>query len=83
MTDARAAAVKAHAAARTCLDSAARAAARAAGHSAGTAHMRGHARVAAAYAIAATASAFPNQMEEAIEAEKKWQIERLAPTART
>ena len=47
---ARAAAVAAHAAARTAKHPSAIAAARAAGHAAATAHMAGHAQIASAYA---------------------------------
>jgi hypothetical protein len=47
---ARAAALAAHAAARSCHDAGARAAARASGHAAATAHVAGHAPHAAAYA---------------------------------
>lgn len=74
---ARAAAVAAHAAARACTHPAATAAARAAGHAAATAHLPAHARGAAAYAITATASAAPDQMEAAITSEQRWQMQQL------
>ena len=76
---ARAAAVAAHAAARTCTQPAATAAARATGHAAATAHMPVHARGAAAYAITATAAAAPDPRENAINAERQWQIQQLPP----
>ena len=66
MSEARAAALAAHAAARGADHAAARAAASAAGHAAATAHVAGHARHAAAYAVtAATAT------------ERDWQYRRL------
>jgi len=57
VSEARAAAFSAHAAARDADDAAARAAARAAGHAAATAHVAGHARAAVAYAAKAEAAA--------------------------
>ena len=54
LSEARAAAFAAHAAARDTDQAAARAAARAAGHTAATAHVSGHARHAATYAVIAT-----------------------------
>ena len=79
MRMARAAAVKAHAAARETVHPAAVAAARAAGHAAATAHMIQHARGAAAYAIvSAAADATTQQQNSAITAEREWQIAKLA-----
>ena len=57
ISEARAAAFAAHAAARDTNHSAARAAARAAGHAAATAHVAGHAQHAANYAAAAAEAA--------------------------
>lgn len=75
---ARAAAVKAHAAAREAGHPAAVAAARAAGHAAGIAHMVGHARDAAAYAlVSAAAAASEDGQGSAVSAEKEWQLARL------
>ena len=54
LSEARAAAFAAHAAARDADQAAARAAARAADHAAATAHVAGHARHAATYAVIAT-----------------------------
>ena len=59
MSEARVAAVAAHAAARDVDQAAARAAARAAGHAAATAHMPAHAPHAAAYAVKASTYAAP------------------------
>jgi hypothetical protein len=56
MSEVRAAACSAHAAARDADDASARAAARAAGQAAATAHVAGHARHAAAYAVTAAAA---------------------------
>lgn len=74
--DARQSAFAAHAAARETQDEAAVAAARAAGQAVSTAHLFGHAIHASTYAAkaAAYASGFG---EGAIEAERKWQLERL------
>jgi len=72
MSEVRAAAFAAHAAARTADHPAARAAARAAGHAAATAHVAGHARHAATYAVAAATSA------AAVNAvERDWQYRSL------
>jgi len=57
VSEARSAAISAHAAARDAEDGAARAAARAAGHAAATAHVAGHARAAASYAVKAAGEA--------------------------
>jgi hypothetical protein len=75
LTEARAAAVAGHAAARMCEHPAAQAAARAAGHAAGTAHMARHAIEAAAYAITAAAAAKPEYVEEAVACEREWQVQ--------
>jgi len=79
MSEVRAAALAAHAAARDADHAAARAAARAAGHAAATAHVAGHARHAAAYAVtAATAAAVPTAASAATATERDWQYRRLA-----
>jgi hypothetical protein len=70
MSEVRAAALAAHAAARDAFHAAARAAARAAGHAAATVHVAGHARHAAAYAITAAGSA-------SAATERDWQYRRL------
>ena len=78
MSDARAAAFAAHAAARDADDAAARAAARAAGHAAATAHVAAHARHAATYAVtAATDAADPTAAAAVTAAEREWQHQRL------
>jgi len=78
MSEARAAAFAAHAAARDTDHAAARAAARAAGHAGATAHVAGHARHAAAYAVnAATAAAIPADAGTAAATERDWQCRRL------
>ena len=78
VSQARAAAFSAHAAARDADHAAARAAARAAGHAAATAHVAGHARHAAAYAVkAATAAAIPTVAGTASATEGDWQRRRL------
>jgi hypothetical protein len=66
VSEARAAAFAAHAAARDADHAAARAAARAAGHAAATAHVAGHAHHAAAYAVTAASAT-----------ERDWQYRRL------
>lgn len=68
MSEARRAALAAHAAARAADHPAARAAARAAGHAAATAHVARHAVHAAAYAVAAA---------DATATEREWQYRRL------
>jgi hypothetical protein len=70
--DARAASVRAHAAARAMTNPAAVAAARAAGHAAATAHMADHSLGAALYAQKALLAA-----DASVEAERAWQIHRL------
>lgn len=78
MTEARGAALAAHAAARNTDDDSARLAARAAGHAAATAHVAGHAQHAANYAIKAMSAApIVNADEEAVCAERDWQYELL------
>jgi hypothetical protein len=78
VSQARDAALAAHAAARAADHAAARAAARAAGHAAATAHVAGHARHAAAYAVnAATAAAIPTAAGTAAATERDWQCRRL------
>lgn len=64
LSEARAAAFAAHAAARDADDAAARAAARAGGHAAATAHVAGHARHAATYAVAAVTCATGDAAKE-------------------
>ena len=76
VTEARSAALAAHAAARKADHPAARAAARAAGHAAATAHVARHARHAAAYAVTAAAAALPADASAAA-AERDWQCRRL------
>ena len=70
VSEARTAALAAHAAARDADDAAACAAARAAGHAAATAHVAGHARGAASYAVKASAAS-------AATTESDWQHRRL------
>jgi hypothetical protein len=78
MMMARAAAVKAHAAARECDHPVAIAAARAAGHAAATAHSIRHARGAAAYAIvSAVASTTADRCDLVASVERDWQITKL------
>ncbi|MEJ7819948.1 MAG: putative immunity protein [Rubrobacteraceae bacterium] len=78
MSEVRAAAIAAHAAARDADQAAARAAARATGHAAATAHMAAHAPHAAAYAVkAATYAAVPTDSAAAITKERDWQYRRL------
>jgi hypothetical protein len=77
MSEARAAAFAAHAAARDADHAAARAAARAAGHAAATAHVAGHAHHAATYAVtAATYAAVPNDAATTA-TERDWQDRHL------
>ena len=78
MSEARAAAFGAHAAARSADHHAARAAARAAGHAAATAHVADHARHAAGYAVTAAAHAADPADAAAVTAtERDWQYRRL------
>ena len=72
MSEARAAAFAAHAAARAVDDTEARAAARSAGHAAATAHVADHAVHSAAYAI----SAIPD-INAAPAREREWQYQHL------
>ncbi len=78
MSEARAAAFAAHAAARDAGNAAATAAARAAGHAAATAHVAGHAAHAATYA--AKAAAYASTTEDAADAVAKireWQYRQV------
>ena len=76
--EARAAALKAHAAARETGQAAAQYAARAAGHAVATAHMADHALEAATYAVKAVGAATDEQTESAaIGQERAWQKEYL------
>jgi hypothetical protein len=77
MSEVRAAAFAAHAAARDADHAAARAAARAAGHAAATAHVAGHARHAAAYAVTAASDAAVSTDAAATATERDWQCRRL------
>jgi hypothetical protein len=81
--EARAAALKAHAAARASAIGAARAAARAAGHAAATAHVAEHALRAAEYAIQAMQAGCGGR-DDAIAAvrERAWQQKRLPARVR-
>jgi hypothetical protein len=79
LAEARARAQRAHAAAHSTDDVAARAAARAAGHAAATAHVPGHARHAAAYAATAVASASNGGAAIAQRRECEWQAQQLPP----
>lgn len=84
MSEARQAAFAAHAAARAVDDVAARAAARSTGHAAATAHVAAHARHAAAYAAkAVAAAAVPADVEAAVAAEHRWQVQRLPELLRS
>jgi len=83
MTEARQAAVAAHAAARAA-SGAAREAARAAGHAAATAHMADHELGAAAYAIRAVRmGSSADHRDEAGRSECQWQREQLPAAIRT
>jgi hypothetical protein len=82
VADARTRASRAHAAARSSDDAAARAAARAAGHAAASAHVAGHARHAAAYAAHAVAAASDGAALTARLGECEWQAQRLPPHLR-
>ena len=73
MTDARAAAFVAHAAARDTDDERASFVARAAGHAAASAHVADHAKHAAAYALKAVID---------VHSESDWQRQQLAPHLR-
>ena len=73
VSEARTAALAAHAAARDADDAAARAAARAAGHAAATAHVAGHARGAASYAVKAVKAVTGSDAAT----ESDWQYRRL------
>ncbi len=78
LSDERAAAFAAHAAARNAEDAAARAAARAAPHAAATAHVPEHARHAASYAIKAVTSAANHaDATSAAAKERDWQVQHL------
>ncbi len=75
MNEVRAAAIAAHAAARDCEHSGARAAARASGHAAATAHVVTHAPHAANYAVTAAEA-------EGIVGEREWQFRHLSKRLR-
>ena len=78
VSEARAAALAAHAAARAVEDPAARGAARAAGHAAATAHVPEHARAAGTYGVAAAANAAGAvDGSAAAGEEREWQLRRL------
>lgn len=77
MSEARAAAISAHAAARDAYEPAARAAARSTGHAAATAHMAAHAPHAAAYAVKAVTGAASTNSDAAPDKERDWQYQRL------
>lgn len=77
MSEARAAAFAAHAAARNADEAPARAAARAAAHAAATAHVAGHAAHAADYAVKAAATAVPTDSAAAAAEERDRQYQRL------
>jgi hypothetical protein len=79
--EARSASVGTHAAARAATDEAARFAARAAGQAVATAHMADHAPGAAWYAVKAL-RASGEEAEEAVEAERARQEERLSEEIR-
>ena len=82
MTEAREAAIAAHASAREATG-AAREAARAAGHAAATAHMADHELGAAVYAIRAVRSASPEERrDEAGRNECRWQRAQLPEAIR-
>jgi len=83
MTEARAAAFAAHAAARDASDVVASEVARAAGHAVATAHMADHELGAAFYAIRALRAASPGPAGVAAgESECRWQRERLPDAIR-
>lgn len=83
IAEARARALRAHAAARSLVDAGARGAARAAGHAAATAHAPGHARHAAAYAAAAVASLLDEGNGALARFEEcEWQAAQLPPHLR-
>lgn len=70
MSEARAAAISAHAAARDAYEPAARAAARSTGHAAATAHMAAHAPHAAACAVKAVTGAASTNSDAATDKER-------------
>jgi Imm-5 like putative immunity protein len=81
--EARAAAVRAHAAARDTSEDAARSVARACGHAVATAHMADHSLGAAFYAVRAVRLASLSQdAESAADREHQWQRERLPAAVR-
>jgi hypothetical protein len=83
VSEAREAAVAAHAAARSASDAAAREVARAAGHAVATAHMADHELGAAGYAIKAVRLASPaSDAMAAGERECRWQREQLPEAIR-
>jgi hypothetical protein len=84
LSEARAEAFAAHAAARDADHFAARAAARAAAHAADAGHVADHARHAATYAVTAMRFAVDAKYAEMAEArEREWQRERLPERMRT
>ncbi|MBA3425810.1 MAG: putative immunity protein [Rubrobacteraceae bacterium] len=85
VSEARAAALVAHAAARDAVRGPARAAARSAGHAAATAHVAGHAPHAASYAVKAAsfASATASTDSAAATRERDWQYQRLPKRLRS
>jgi hypothetical protein len=79
VTEARATAFAAHAAARETTTSGSRAAARAAGHAVATAHVATHARYAARYTVTAATKAASASIARATgDLERVWQEHRLA-----
>jgi hypothetical protein len=78
LSEIRAVALAAHAAARDANPDAARAAARAAGHAAATAHVAGHAVHAATYAARAAGHTVDStDVDAAIAKERDWQYQQL------
>ncbi|WP_227375763.1 putative immunity protein [Haladaptatus halobius] len=77
VSEAREAALAAHAAARDADRTAATAAARAAGHAAATAHVDDHAPHAATYAVKAVTAAVPTDADAATAEERDWQFRQL------
>ncbi len=75
VSEARTAALAAHAAARATDDPSARTAARSAGHAAATAHVASHSKAAASYAASAAGAA-------ALSEEHEWQKNRLKKSLR-
>ena len=83
VSEARAAAIAAHAAARDTADLVAREVARACGHAAATAHMADHELAAPYYAILAVRlSSIASEAQEAGERERRWQRDQLPEAIR-